>query len=342
MSDGASARFFRTIGVFTLLGALAACSTAAVDAESVGTSEAELGEAAVVRFGADFEERVTGELVKGRQVRIVYDPARLPQCRGEQGGVPQWSISGAWKIGDGPVRAFTAAGLNAGSPEGAVLDLDRSGELQIWFSNNNRWGCNGYDSDFGKNYRFPVKPAAHEPGWLGNARYAIERQTCDGRACDASLRPVPPAIVYESWARQRAAVRVITFEVWKEGVTDRENPDLWRQLDVQVHARLQGTTTFTTSYVALDRRVGNDARYAIDLAKLDPIPGFAVADTAEKCPAVPLRLPPELNGGYVEATVELYATVNGVELRPDGGGAGGLFRVRYQNYADRFPACAKQ
>ena len=43
------------------------------------------------------------------------------------------------------------------------------------------------------------------------------------------------------------------------------------------------------------------------------------------------------NGGqYVEATVEIYFTVNGVELRP---ASGGTFRVRYQNYKSSYAVC---
>ncbi len=332
MSDGPTARFFLLSFVFA---GLAACS-APTEPEAVGIAEGELGEAATIRFEGNFEERVTGTIQKGRKARIVYDAARLTQCRGEQGGSPFWAISGNYRIGSGPVRTFPVAGLNA-DPQGATIDLDASGELQVWFENTNRWGCHAFDSDFGQNYRFAVKPAAHEPGWIGNIRYAIERVTCEGGPCDSTLRPVPAELVYDSWARQRAAVRVITFETWKEGVTDFDNGDLWKQLDVQVHTRVQGTTTFASSYVRFSKRAGNNARYAVDLTAIDPIPGHVMVQDKKDCPAFPLKS--AANGAYVEATLELYMTVNGVEVRPEGAGSDGLFRVRYQNYADRFAPC---
>jgi hypothetical protein len=338
----------RTLGAALLatVAALAAFETGcggagASGGAEVGASEADLGEALALRFDGAFQQHASGAFVKGKQLRVVYDAARLPTCRGEQGGVPQWSITGSWRIGNGPVRTFPVAGLfaSAGS-EGALLDLDASGELQLWFSATSRWGCNAYDSDFGKNYRFHVAPAASEPGWLGNAQFAIDRQTCAGGVCDGSLRPVTGDILYDAWARQRAAIRVLVFEAWKEGVTDFDNADLWKQLDVQVHARVEGTTAFTTRYARFDRRVGHNARYALDLTALDPIPGYAAVQDRKDCPVSPMRVAPGTNGAMVEVTLEAYVTVNGAELRPAGEGAtDSFYRVRYQSPVDRFAVC---
>lgn len=341
MSDARVARLFRAARFFAVVSSfvVAGCSAEAAPDDALGTTEGALGEAATLRFDADFGERLTGDLAKGKKVRVVYDAARLPQCRGEQGGIPQWSITGNWRIGSGPVKSFTAAGLNAGDPQGTTLELDGSGDLQLWFESTDRWGCHAFDSDFGKNYHFAVRPAESDPGWMGNARYAIDRRTCEGgKVCDASLRPVPAEIVYDAWARQRAAVRVLTFEVWKQGVTDFDNGDLWKQLDVQVHSRVAGTTAFTSKYVSFDRRAGNNARYAVDLTALDPLDGVVLVQDPKDCPAFPLTPAPNTNGAYVQATVELFVTVNGVELRPD---SGGLFRVTYLQQTDRYPACPK-
>ena len=43
------------------------------------------------------------------------------------------------------------------------------------------------------------------------------------------------------------------FEVWMQGVTDFPNPDLWQQLDVELHWRVKGAAAFTTQYVDVRR-----------------------------------------------------------------------------------------
>lgn len=340
MSDGSSFKLSLVFAGLTAISALAlgGCTApAAEEPAELGTSEAALGEAGTLTFAADHTVKLSGSLAKGKKVRVAYDASRLTQCRGEQNGKPAWSITGFWKIGGGAVHTFEAGGLSpSNGTEEPVLALDASGDLQIWFQNVNRWGCSAYDSDFGKNYHFAIEPAAGEPGWVGNVRHVISRQTCNG-PCESDLRPTQGEILYDTWARQRAAIRSITFEVWKDGVTTWDNPELWKQLDVQVHSRIGGTGAFQTAYVGFDRRVGNNARYAVDLRALDPIPGNFTVQNAADCPAFPLSAPASNGGQYVETTVELYFTINGVELRP---ASGGVFVVRYQNYEGLYAPCA--
>ena len=324
-------------GLTMLSAALAGCSApAANDAADLGTSESALGEAGTLTFGADFQTKISGTLEKGKTVRVAYDASRLTACRGDQNGHPAWTITGYWKIGSGAVHSFEAGGFSPSSgTEQPVLALDASGDLQIWFQNNSVWGCSAYDSDFGKNYHFAIQPAANEPGWMGNVRDIVSRQTCNG-PCESDMQPVTGAVVYDTWARQRAAIKAIYFEAWKQGVTDFDNADLWRQLDVQVHSRVAGTSAFHTAYVNFDRRTGNNARYATDLGALDPIPGESTLTNKSDCPAFPLSAPADNGGQYVEATVELYFTVNGAELRP---ASGDTFKIRYQNYKGLYAVC---
>ena len=323
--------------LFSVLVAAAGCGAPPAEDE-VETSGAALGEAATIAFDGSWNERVTGELQKGKKVRVAYDADRLTACRGDHNGGPGWAITGFWRIGDGPVRTFEAGGHSASGGADPTLTLDASGDLQIWFQNTSRWGCSAYDSNLGDNYHFDVAPAAHEPGWIGNVRFAIDRMTCGG-VCEASLRPVTGDISYDTWARQRAAVRVLTFEVWKDGVTTWDNPDRWKQLDVQVHARVGAAGPFTTRYVAFDRRVGHNARYAVDLRALDPIPGLSTIEDASDCPAFDLDVPGGSSGALVEATIELFMTVNGVDVRP--AGPGSVYRVRYSNYQSLYAPCVQ-
>lgn len=306
--------------------ALGCRAPVAADDADLGTSEAALGEAGTLTFTNEFHATVTGTLEKGKKLRVAYDASRLTACRGEQNGKPAWTITGYWKIGAGDVHSFEAGGFSpSGGTAEPVLALDASGDLQIWFQNNDRWGCNAYDSDFGKNYHFAVQPAADEPGWIGNPRSIMSRQTCNG-PCESDMRALDGDLLYDTWSRQRAAIRSIYFEAWKQGVTDFDNADLWKQLDVEVHARVGSTGAFKAEYVSFDRRAGNNARYALDLKHLDPLSGDG------GCPGAPLTIV----GEYAEVTVELFFTVNGVELRPAGGGT---FRVRYQNYKGLFASC---
>lgn len=325
--------------LFTGLLTAAGCSAPTIEEETnVASSEAAFGEAATITFDGSWKESVSGTLQKGKTVRVVYDAGRLTACRGEINGGPGWAITGFWRIGDGPLRTFEAGGLSPSGGANQALLLDASGDLQVWFHNTSVWGCSAYDSNFGANYHFGVAPAANEPGWIGNVRYAIDRTTCHG-ICDSSLRPVPGEIVYDTWARQRAAIRVLTFEVWKDGITNWDNPELWKQLDVQVHSRVGATGPFTKQYVNFERRLGNNARYAVELRSLDPIPGQFTIQNPNDCPAFGLEAPNGSNGAYVEAVVELFMTVNGVEVRPSGPGS--AYRVRYANYKSLYAPCVK-
>ncbi len=338
MSDVASpGRSFFFAGLLALTAGCAAPAAVPADDAEVGTSESALGEAGTLTFGADFQVKVTGTLEKGKKVRVAYDANRLTACRGDFNGKPGWTITGYWKIGDGAVHSFEAGGFSpSNGTDQPVLALDRSGDLQVWFQNNSRWGCDAYDSNFGSNYHFAVQGAANEPGWMGNVRYITSRQTCNG-PCESDMHDVQGEVLFGTWTRQRAAIKAMYFEAWKPGVTDFDNGDLWRQLDVQVHSRPVGAAAFTTAYVGFDRRAGNNARYALDLAPLDPIDGRVVINSAADCPAFTITAPADNGGQYVEAVVEIYFTVNGAELRPS---PGGTYRVRYQNYKAGYAICA--
>jgi len=156
------------------------------------------------------------------------------------------------------------------------------------------------------------------PGWMGNAVSVITRASCGGAICADDRHPLDGGFRFDDWAWSRATTTLGTFDVWQPGVTDWDNPDLWRRLDVQLHARTGGGA-FAASYVAFSARSGNDARYAFDLRALDPFfdAGRGVRrqiDRAEDCPRLPFRVVDD--GRALEIDVDLYVTVNGAELRP--------------------------
>lgn len=145
--------------------------------------------------------------------------------------------------------------------------------------------------------------------WAGLPSATIERYSSD--PCSSTRRLDNDPITYDSWTRERGGVRNVCFEVWKPGVTDTDNWDYWKLLDVQVHYRYQGATEWKTAYVpSIDRR-GNNRRYAWSLSQeMDPLGGYNVADAKAG-----FDIDSE-NPTYatVRSTLEFYFTVNGHKL----------------------------
>lgn len=328
------ARLLCALSSVLAFGALAC----APDADSFDVDPADAAssalEAPAITFAADWSETVHGKLRAGDPIALRFDPARLPDCRGEQGGIPQWSITAYFRSGQGEIHATAVAGLNA--PETVAIVPDAKGPLEVWFQANNRWGCNAYDSNLGQNYRFEVASALGEPGWVGNAASVINRWTCaeTGGPCDQNRVDLGNGFVFDTWARQRAAIAGLYFDVWEEGVTDRDNPDLWREVDAQIHLRFAGQSAFTARYVDFFRRVGNDARYEVRLRTIDPFFAQPSVVAPEGCPDATLT--PSPDGQYVTTTVEYFFTVDGVELRASDGAP---FRGRFEDYAGPYTAC---
>jgi hypothetical protein len=141
----------------------------------------------------------------------------------------------------------------------------------------------------------------------------------DGDPCSGG-QPVEEGFLYGTFARQRATTRNLCFEVWKPGVTDWDNPDVWRQLDVAIYHRF-GDGAWARTYVDFERRVGNNARYVVDLARLDPFRPLT-------CPTVPTTLNSGLGEQYLDASLAFYLAVNGVPFP-----ALGAFHGTFEDYA---------
>lgn len=170
-----------------------------------------------------------------------------------------------------------------------------------------------------------------DPLWAGLTSITMERYAPD--PCNDGRTAFGDApYIYGDWERQRAGIRNICFEVWKPGVTDWDNPDFWRQLDVQVHYRYGTSGAFTSAYVNSNGRRGNNRRYAwtVDFY-LDPT--ITVANVTQM--KAPFRILSESNGwAHVEADLELYFTVNGRALKTP---SGKHYVIRYQGYVRTQP-----
>lgn len=146
-----------------------ACSAGEVGDSPEQIEADQTSSTASVRFTADFSETVDGTLRQGGTLLVDYDPARLPQCRdGANDGSAGWTITGFAKQGDA-VKSFYVAGhasdsrIDENDPPKATIELERAGEIELWFQVTGLSGCNGYDSNEGANYRFDVKASDVAP-----------------------------------------------------------------------------------------------------------------------------------------------------------------------------------
>lgn len=159
--------------------------------------------------------------------------------------------------------------------------------------------------------------------WAGLPSVTLERYVPD--PCNDGRRALgDEPVVYDSWVRQRAGIRSLCFEVWSPGVTDWNNPDFWKQLDVQVHHRF-GDGQLQHEYVDSNGRRYNNLRYGWMLEySLDPLVW------AQTVPAiqVPFAIVSETaDWADVVADLAVHFTVNG---RPLMAPSGHPFTVRYQ------------
>jgi hypothetical protein len=332
----------RTLALAALL-AVVALPACAVSPEEAGTDDQEASQATTVtvRFGADGKVTQTKPIVGGNKIKIVYDEART-RCTGTMYGKPAFSVTANWRVNGGPVQTVVVAGLAPTgtldptfvAPSVAAADGTTTGDLELWFESSSRWGCHEWDSDFGKNFHFSVAPPKSAPQWVGNGAVVISRATCgNGGACDQDRRPLGGGFLYDTWAAQRAAIRQVSFDVYEAGVTDRADPEMWKKVDARMYSRIGSQGAFQMRYVDLGGRVGNDARYVVDLRSLAPFAGNTVTDP-QSCPKFPFTTV----GPYVEADVQFYFTVDGVEIRP---ADGTVFHGRYQDYADLYKVCTQ-
>ncbi len=255
-----------------------------------------------------------------------YEVAAEREVEGAPAGFKRFEFA-IWK--DGMRPDWTARTIEGASIE-LVPFLREADGSRVFDHNQSGSDFQNYVLDVGNRWDIAEAPsvcgARADVDWMGNPGVEIERYT--SRTC-ANARAYDGSVSYEQWARTRAAVRNLCFEVYERGLTDRENPELWRDLDVQVHYRFGNEvfTGFTTEYVNQAGRVGNNAQYAFDMGHLDPFIGG--------CPRISVQWDRSSTSDWVDASADLhfYFTVNGKELRP--GGAGSTFDVNYKHYVQR-------
>jgi hypothetical protein len=253
-------------------------------------------------FDANWTQHREGVLAPGGQVSIVYAQSRLDGCQSTQGGIPQWDLTAHVKFDPG--GQLLGASVRDGSATMSVpTDARRA---TVWFEATSVHGCHQWDSNYSNNYVFD---AATPPAWVGDASTLATRDTsgdiCGGAGASSGFS-------FDTWTRQRAAITNLCFSVYQPGMTDHDDPDLWQKLDTSIHWRGAGQTGWQIQPVNFDRRLGNNARYALSWRELDPFRPY-------HCPDVPITTTADHQ--YVQAIVEYYIVVNGYEVRPEPGAA---------------------
>ncbi|MFN0251282.1 MAG: DUF6209 family protein [Kofleriaceae bacterium] len=276
-------------------------------------------------FRADWSEQREGVLSPGGEMTIVYDNARLAQCRNWRNGNPLYDITA--HVVFSPGNQQRAISVRDTAPTIAVPSDARG--VTLWFENTAIPGCQAWDSNLGANYWFDAAVAPH---WMGEARTLITRgadDPCAGGVASST------GFAFDTWARQRAAISNLCFEVYQPGVTEQDDPGrIWHQLDTQLHYRFvgQSSSPWQSTPVHLDRRVGNNARYAFNVRALDPLRSYHCPEVAPTVTATP-------DGGRAEIRIEYFMTVNGGQLRPAPGGAYAGTFVDYATDAWRSANC---
>jgi hypothetical protein len=150
----------RSLAMFTMATALAACAVDPSDSAATGAEGGKAdGTEPTINFAADYSQKVTGTLLAGSTVSVHYDLSRLSDCKAESNGSDVWGVNGYALFDDGTETVFAVSNLEGGR----AVPMDRDVQLpagassvQMWFSITNEWGCIAYDSNYGNNFAFAI------------------------------------------------------------------------------------------------------------------------------------------------------------------------------------------
>jgi hypothetical protein len=209
---------------------LAGCSAPEVDSATINRFQA-----AQPRARLDFEvgwvTRQAGALVRGGHLTVNYARERLPNCRSLDANV-KFQPSGLFAVSSVP--------LDADIPDGTT-------SAELWFHNYSPDGCDAWDSDFGRNYHFPVGGQTARVGWIGDWGSSTSRE------CTHSPG-VPDPVVIDEYARERACL-FVDGDVWVPGAED--HPE-WIFAEVEWQKDAQPLVESNLEFVS---RVGNNSRF---------------------------------------------------------------------------------
>lgn len=274
-----------------------------------GLADAVLPPAAELVFAANFHTSQQGALVQGAPLSIFFDIDRLAACRNTHNGHPAWGTDAHVKFlpsGEVAKRSILEFPAPQGTPINAPVEVPAQFEIpmgttavEVWFRNWAGAGstCESFDSNDSRNYRFEVQA---QPEWVGDA--VVNFAAGQGHPCEGAATALEEGFYYDdaarTWPRTNACL-----EVWQPGVTDTDNAELWKKLDVRMYYRI-GDQPWQMRWFDYVDRAGDNARYAFDVQDFDPLVG--------SCPSVV----PTFDGDRVWVEGEFYFTVNAVVIQP--------------------------
>ncbi len=224
---------------------------------------------ATLEFQSGLTTAQHGALVAGGALHVLYALDRLPQCRGTHDGFPAWSTTAfvrflpGGQLASAPVQAFVT---NNGTPTDQAYSVPLDADVpvdatsaELWFHNQGGAGdvCDGWDSQYGANYRFEVRASAPAaPAWAGRwgGSFARDCGRTDGLA--------EPTVVDE-YVRERACM-FVEADVYVPGVSDvGEHPEL---VEAEVEWSVDGGAP-QRAWLSYQGRVGNDYRFRWSLPR---------------------------------------------------------------------------
>lgn len=117
----------------------------------------------ILTFQADWRVEQSGVLVASSRVRVRYAVRRLlggPDLAPT--GQHSFSVTGFYRIDDGVPVTLDLGGRRPPEEEFVerTIELPRTARrLELWFQRVSLYGAPRYDSDYGRNFTFPVYPA---------------------------------------------------------------------------------------------------------------------------------------------------------------------------------------
>lgn len=134
----------------------------ATPSDPTGGGKADGGDAPTLVFASDFSESASGALHAGASMRVDYALDRITDCRSESGGSERWGVTGWAQFDNGTPVTFGVSRIDSGVVVPVVADVSiprGAKHVQMWFSENDAYGCLAYDSNEGANYQFDIEPS---------------------------------------------------------------------------------------------------------------------------------------------------------------------------------------
>lgn len=188
---------------------------------------------AEIHFNSNWSETLTEPIVAGRPLKIFYDPDRLPDCRGWHNGKPGWTIILYYTF-DLSKEATQLQVVqyvdNQVLPFPVEIDIPVDAKnIWFWAKNTDVNGCVAWDSDYGKNYMFPIftEIEISQPiGWAGAFNFVVLTEAGPNLKGD-----VDPAYFFEQLLGSEIATYV-QAQVYVPGITDRiyQNDEVTKQV----------------------------------------------------------------------------------------------------------------